>query len=66
MFEAAGRDDRRDRRIGRRSFVVTSGAALAGFLLWKHERGESASVEAAPKGPPKQVTIVEFTDAGER
>jgi len=66
MFESAGRDDRGVRIIGRRAFFVTSGAALAGLALWSYEKHESASVEAAPKGPPKQVTIVEFTDAGVR
>jgi peptide-methionine (R)-S-oxide reductase len=66
MFESAGRDDRGVRIIGRRAFFITSGAALAGLALWSYEKNESASVEAAPKGPPKQVTIVEFTDAGVR
>jgi peptide-methionine (R)-S-oxide reductase len=66
MFESAGREDRRLRTIGRRAFFVTSSAALAGLALWSYEKDESASVEAAPKSPPKQVTIVEFTDAGVR
>jgi peptide-methionine (R)-S-oxide reductase len=66
MFESAGRDDQGGRIIGRRAFFVTSGAALAGLALWSYEKNESARVEAAPKGPPKQVTIVEFTDAGVR
>ncbi len=52
--------------FGRRAFLVTSGAALAGFALWSYETDEAARVEAAPKGPPKQVTIVEFSDSGER
>ena len=66
MFELARRDDRGIRIIGRRAFFVTSGAALAGLALWSYEKDESGSVEAAPKGPLKQVSIVEFTDAGVR
>jgi peptide-methionine (R)-S-oxide reductase len=66
MFESAGSDVQGFRRIGRRAFFVTSGAALAGLALWSYEKDEPASVEAAPKGPPKQVSIVEFTDAGVR
>lgn len=66
MFESAERDDRWLRTIGRRAFIITSGAALAGLVLWSYRKDEPASVEAAPKGPPKLVTIVEFTDAGER
>jgi peptide-methionine (R)-S-oxide reductase len=66
LFESAGRDDRGVRIIGRRAFFVTSGAVLAGLALWSYERNESASLEAAPRGPLKQVSIVEFTDAGVR
>jgi peptide-methionine (R)-S-oxide reductase len=66
MFELDGSGDRGRRMFGRRAFLVTSGAALAGFALWNYEKSESAQAEAAPKGPPKQVSIVEFTDSGER
>ena len=66
MFESAGRDDRGIRVIGRRAFFVTSGIAIAGLALWTYEKDGSPNVEAAPKGPPKEVTIVEFTDAGVR
>jgi peptide-methionine (R)-S-oxide reductase len=60
------RDDRTPGTFGRRAFLTTSGAALVGLALWRYGRGESTHVEAAPVGPPKLVTIVDFTDAGER
>jgi peptide-methionine (R)-S-oxide reductase len=59
-------EDRGRGVLGRRGFLLASGAAIAGFVWWRYEKGESAQVEAAPKGPPKVVKIVEFTDAGER
>lgn len=58
-------DDTR-RPLGRRSFLLTSGAALVG-LGWLHFHGaNSARAESTSAGVPKQVTIVEFTDDGER
>jgi len=66
MFESDGSGDRGRRLFGRRAFLATSGMALAGFALWSYEKNESARVEAAPKGPPKQVNIIEFSDSGER
>jgi peptide-methionine (R)-S-oxide reductase len=66
MVESAGKDYQGIRIIGRRAFFISSGAALAGLALWSYEKDGSANVEAAPKGAPKQVTIVEFTDAGAR
>ena len=66
MFESDEKGGRAPRKFGRRVFLGTSGAALAGLAWWRFGRGESTAVEAAPTGAPKQVMIVEFTDAGER
>ncbi|HUK42277.1 MAG TPA: peptide-methionine (R)-S-oxide reductase MsrB, partial [Candidatus Acidoferrales bacterium] len=66
MFEWDGSEDRGPRLTGRRAFLIASGAALAGFVFWSYEKNGSTDVAAAPIGPPKFVTIVEFTDAGER
>jgi peptide-methionine (R)-S-oxide reductase len=49
---------------GRRAFLFSSGAALVGLAWWRYGRLDSAHAEPAPA--PKQVTIIEFTDAGER
>jgi peptide-methionine (R)-S-oxide reductase len=66
MFGSKGRNDGEPRTVGRRGFLVAAGSALAGLAAWSNEQVESAPVEAAPKGPPKHVKIVEFTDGGER
>jgi peptide-methionine (R)-S-oxide reductase len=52
--------------LGRRAFAATAGAALVGFAVWCYDRSNSDRVEAAPDKPAKQVTIVEFSDAGQR
>jgi peptide-methionine (R)-S-oxide reductase len=54
------------RSVGRRTFLLASGAALAGLALWRYERLQPAQAEPAPAAMPKQVTIVEFTDDGAR
>jgi peptide-methionine (R)-S-oxide reductase len=65
MLQANEPDARKHRTFGRRGFLITSGAALAALAWWRHEQGESIPVEAATRSP-KQVKIVDFTDAGER
>ncbi len=65
MLESDGKD-RAPGIFGRRAFFTMAGVALAGLVLWRYEIAESDRVEAAPVGPPKQVTIVEFTDGGQR
>jgi peptide-methionine (R)-S-oxide reductase len=66
MFESDfdGRNSRS--AVGRRSFLALTGAALAGAAWWHYGRPVPTHADPAPAGPPKQVTIVEFTDAGER
>jgi peptide-methionine (R)-S-oxide reductase len=54
------------REFGRRAFIATSGGALVAFILWCYQRSDPNRVEASPDKPPKDVTIVEFTDAGVR
>jgi peptide-methionine (R)-S-oxide reductase len=66
MMASKGRDDRMSHVIGRRGFILAAGVALGGIAGWRYEQGESARLEAAPKGVPKPVKIVDFTDAGER
>ena len=66
MFDLNGKNDRAHGALGRRAFLVGSGAALAGIAWWRYEETGSALLEAAPSGPLAQVPIVEFTDAGVR
>ncbi|HYK12100.1 MAG TPA: peptide-methionine (R)-S-oxide reductase MsrB [Gemmatimonadales bacterium] len=48
----------------RRSFLLASGAALAGLVAWRWR--PMAGHTPTLQGPPKLVSIVEFTDAGDR
>jgi len=66
MFDSKSIDGLSSRSVGRRAFFVISGAALAG-LAWRHYFGPApAQAGEESLGPPKQVTIVEFTDDGAR
>jgi len=47
-------------------FFAVSGVALAGLVLRHFDGLSPAQASAAASGPPKEVTIVEFTDAGAR
>jgi peptide-methionine (R)-S-oxide reductase len=64
MFEP--QRNRLDESAGRRAFLVRSATALAGFTLWLCGKPEPANAQPMPTGAPKQVNIVEFTDAGEQ
>lgn len=66
MFESNTEVDRTRNSVGRRAFLTASGAALVGLAWWRYSASELAHAHPAPSRPPKQVNIVEFTDAGER
>jgi peptide-methionine (R)-S-oxide reductase len=66
MFEVEDDKNYSRRIILQRTFLVTSGTALAGVALWLYRRPPPVNAQPLPAGAPKQVTIVEFTDAGER
>ena len=52
--------------LGRRSFIAGS-VALGAFLAWRFtERNQPIHAEAESAGLPTTVTIVEFTDSGQR
>ena len=51
--------------IRRRAFITTSLATLAGLALWQLRKTTVVQVVNAAGGP-KEVTIVQFSDAGER
>lgn len=52
--------------LERRTFLGHCGAALAGLAWFEFADVRSVFAATPSKGDPKQVTIVEFTDAGER
>jgi peptide-methionine (R)-S-oxide reductase len=67
MFESNINSDRSGQAAGRRTFLLASGAALVGFVSWRYlKAAPAAAAGPAAAGTPKEVTIVEFTDAGER
>jgi peptide-methionine (R)-S-oxide reductase len=58
---AEGRDT-----IPRRAFLIATGAAAIGLTWWYVQKREPVHAEAAASGLPKTVTIVEYSDSGER
>jgi hypothetical protein len=54
------------RLIERRGFLFASGAALAGLAYGLYRMESVRAQPEAPLGPPQLVTIIEFTDDGER
>ncbi len=64
MFESEIDKDGVLGRLQRRRFLVTSASALAGLALWSLRKPRLA--EAGSTETPEEVTIVMFSDAGER
>jgi peptide-methionine (R)-S-oxide reductase len=52
--------------LGRRAFVLGCSAAFASLLWWQSRKLLPMRARAAAKDLPKIVTIVEFTDQGQR
>ncbi|MFZ0039352.1 MAG: peptide-methionine (R)-S-oxide reductase MsrB [Candidatus Acidiferrales bacterium] len=52
--------------IARRSFLIGTGTAVAGLASWYIQKSEPVHAEGLFSGPPKMVTIVEFSDSGAR
>jgi peptide-methionine (R)-S-oxide reductase len=67
MLSLANKNDHSSGTLGRRTFLVGAVAATAGLAWWYFTKQPSSPAEAstAPR-TPKTVTIVEFSDAGER
>lgn len=51
-------------RKTRRAFLALSGTALGGWILWSFKR--PTVIEADTSKPPAEVTVVEFSDSGQR
>ena len=62
MFESQIEGDNKTEKIARRAFLAAAGAAIAGGVLWSSRR----KFAAATAVPPQQVTVVRFSDSGER
>jgi peptide-methionine (R)-S-oxide reductase len=52
--------------IARRSFLIGTGTAAVGLACWYIRKSEPVHAEGLVAGPPKMVTIVEFSDSGAR
>ncbi|HTW59314.1 MAG TPA: peptide-methionine (R)-S-oxide reductase MsrB [Terriglobales bacterium] len=52
--------------VRRRAFLTSAAAALGGLALWQWRRSSALEVVAAASRQPKEVTVVLFSDAGER
>jgi peptide-methionine (R)-S-oxide reductase len=52
-------------KLKRRAFLVASASAVAGLAAWSLRKPRIAEATAS-KEPPQEVTIVEFSDAGDR
>ena len=52
--------------IARRSFLIGTGAAAAGLACWYFQKSELVHAGGLSAASPKMVTIVEFSDSGER
>jgi peptide-methionine (R)-S-oxide reductase len=62
MFETDRKNE--EVNVGRRVFLCSLGAAAGGLALWSLRRPRV--IEAAGKTEPSEVTIVQFSDAGQR
>jgi peptide-methionine (R)-S-oxide reductase len=64
MFESEIQNDEPGFRLERRTFLASSVGALAGFALWFTRKPEP--VAAGSRGDSQEVTIVQFSDSGQR
>ena len=65
MFDAVEEKDERAVNLKRRGFLLTSASAAAGLAVWSLRKPRLVQA-TAPKQIPEEVTIVLFSDAGER
>jgi len=66
MFTKTAHTDFGTATVGRRLFLTGAGAVAIGLSWWNVRKQAPARAEAASAGLPKIVTIVEFSDSGER
>ena len=65
MFDSdLDRQEPKDPR--RRVFLGTAAAALGGFALWQWRKPRVSEAASLPPGETKEVTVVRFSDTGER
>jgi peptide-methionine (R)-S-oxide reductase len=52
--------------VGRRVFLASAAAALGGVALWSWKKPRVLAAASPVPGKPEEVTIVQFSDSGER
>jgi len=65
MFESEVGKDERSVNLKRRAFLLTSASAFAGLAMWSLRKPRLVEATAS-QGTAEEVTIVQFSDAGER
>ena len=64
MFDSDSKATRDDSpNLRRRAFLTTAAAGIGGLVLWQWRK---PAVQAAAAGEPKEVTVVLFSDTGQR
>lgn len=58
--------EREGPNMRRRAFLTSAAAAIAGLAVWQWKTRRVAEVVAAATGKPEEVTVVLFSDTGER
>lgn len=66
MFESDTDRDRSAVNLRRRAFLGVSGSALAGLAIWSLNRPGLLKASAANKPSNENVTIVKFSDSGQK
>lgn len=69
MFESDVDSDKKNDRstdVRRRAFLTSAAAVLGGLVLWQWKRPRVLEANTASDNEPKQVTVVLFSDSGER
>jgi peptide-methionine (R)-S-oxide reductase len=60
------RNDDQSPNLRRRAFLVSAAAAIGGLALWQWKKPSVLQAAAANPSEPKEVTVVLFSDAGQR
>ena len=66
MFSLNRKEDELPRAMGRRSFLIGAGAVAAALAFGYVRSSEPARASAAAADLPRKVSIVEFSDSGQR
>ena len=65
MFESEVEKDQASGKLKRRAFLMSSASAMAGLAIWSLRKPRLAEATSS-KETPQEVTVVVFSDAGER